>query len=68
MKQIDTRGLSCPQPVVLVHREIINSKDSFEILLDSEASRENVTRLLSRFQLKPERREEANHTVFIVHR
>lgn len=68
MNQIDTRGLSCPQPVVLVHREIINGKDTFEILLDSEASRENVARLLNKFQLMPEQREEADYTVFTVKR
>ncbi len=48
MNQIDTRGLSCPQPVVLVLNEIKSGKGEFEILLDSEASRENVKRLLNK--------------------
>jgi len=53
MKQIDTRGLSCPQPVVLVNRAIKEGGD-FEVLLDSEVSRENVLRLLKRNGLKSE--------------
>jgi len=45
-KQIDTRGLSCPQPVVLVMREIQAGTHSFTVLLDSEVAQENVRRLL----------------------
>lgn len=45
-KQVDTRGLSCPQPVVLVMREIQAGTDSFTVLLDSEVAQENVRRLL----------------------
>ncbi len=44
--QIDTRGLSCPQPVVLVMRAIQAGEPSFDVLLDSETAVENVTRLL----------------------
>jgi tRNA 2-thiouridine synthesizing protein A len=46
MKTIDTRGLSCPQPVIMVTREIIGGENKFEVLVDSEASFENVTRIL----------------------
>ncbi len=46
MKTIDTRGLSCPQPVIMVTREIMAGEKNFEVLVDSEASFENVTRLL----------------------
>ncbi len=45
-KQVDTRGLSCPQPVVLVMREIQAGTDRFDVLLDSEVACENVRRLL----------------------
>jgi tRNA 2-thiouridine synthesizing protein A len=44
--QIDTRGLSCPQPVVLVMRAIQAGQPSFEVLLDSETAVDNVSRLL----------------------
>lgn len=54
MKKIDVRGLSCPQPVVIVQREIKEGKNNFEILVDSEASKENIKRLLDKSNLKSE--------------
>jgi len=44
--KIDARGLSCPQPVVLTNRKIKEmGKGVFEILVDTETSRENISRL-----------------------
>lgn len=45
MKTIDARGLSCPQPVLLALDEM-KSMSSGELLVqvDTEASKENVTR------------------------
>ena len=44
-QQIDARGLSCPQPVLLA-TQAMNSTGGgeLEILVDNEASRENVGR------------------------
>lgn len=43
---IDARGLSCPQPVVLANKRIKDlRRGRFEILVDSETSRENISRL-----------------------
>ena len=45
MRTIDTRGLSCPQPLVLFHQAIAeNSTEPLDVLVDNEASLENVTR------------------------
>lgn len=42
---IDTRGLSCPQPVLDTLAKITAmGSGRIEILLDTEASKENVTR------------------------
>ncbi len=68
MKQIDTRGLSCPQPVVLVLNEIKNGKGDFEVLLDNEASCENVKRLLTKNKLKFETIENSDYIVYYVKR
>ncbi|MDA3814223.1 MAG: sulfurtransferase TusA family protein [Candidatus Cloacimonetes bacterium] len=68
MKQIDTRGLSCPQPVVLVLAEIRNGKGEFEVLIDSEASRENVKRLLNKNKLEFNMKEISDHTIYHVKR
>ena len=42
---IDARGLSCPQPVLLFLTAAKKTPGgSFTVLVDNEASRENVTR------------------------
>jgi len=44
--RIDARGLSCPQPVILTSRKIKEmGKGVFEILVDTDTSRENISRL-----------------------
>ena len=45
MRVVDTRGLSCPQPLVLFHQAIKESpSEPLDVLVDNEASLENVTR------------------------
>ena len=42
---IDARGLSCPQPVLMTLNEIKkNSGEPIVVLVDSDASKENVVR------------------------
>ena len=57
-KQIDARGLSCPQPVVLVDRAIAGGNTDLEITVDNEVARENVTRLATKRGLKTDARQE----------
>lgn len=46
IKTIDARGLSCPQPVMLVRKEISEMTAGVaEVLLDSGTAQDNVTRL-----------------------
>ncbi len=45
-RQLDARGLSCPQPVLLVKRALEDApQGDLEVLLDSATSLENVSRL-----------------------
>ena len=44
MQKIDARGLSCPEPVLLLRQAMAGGADSYEIIVDNVASRENVTR------------------------
>jgi len=67
-ERIDTRGLSCPQPVVLVARAIEGGADRFEVLLDSEVSCENVGRFARSKGYAVERRDTDDGIVFDVHR
>ena len=45
-KKVDARGLSCPEPVLLV-RQAIHSihGGTIEVLVDTVTSQENVTRM-----------------------
>ncbi len=45
-EKIDARGLSCPQPVVLVKKAMDRlGKGEIEVWVDTATSRENVSRL-----------------------
>ncbi len=44
MNTIDARGLSCPEPVVLLRKAMMSGEAAYEILVDNLTSRENVTR------------------------
>ncbi|MBP3731488.1 MAG: sulfurtransferase TusA family protein [Mailhella sp.] len=40
---IDTRGLSCPQPLLMVYPHLSGS-EAIDVLVDNATSRENITR------------------------
>jgi len=60
-KQLDCRGLACPNPVIKT-KEIIDQGDvqQLTVLVDNAAAMENVSRFLQRcdFQVKVETRED----------
>ncbi len=44
--ELDTCGLSCPQPVLLIKNALMTlEKGALIVLSDSDASRENISRL-----------------------
>lgn len=45
-RTVDARGLSCPEPVLLARQAIESlERGTVEVLVDTETSRENVTRM-----------------------
>lgn len=44
MKLLDARGLSCPEPVVMVRKAMMSKEAEYEMVVDNLVSRENVTR------------------------
>lgn len=44
MKVLDARGLSCPEPVIMIRKAMMKKEDAYEIIVDNVTSRENVTR------------------------
>jgi TusA-related sulfurtransferase len=43
--QVDARGLSCPQPVILARKAISAGQFPIDVRVDSVTSRENVRRM-----------------------
>lgn len=44
MKKIDARGLSCPEPVIMLRQAMMSHEEAYEITVDNPTSKENVTR------------------------
>lgn len=44
MNQLDARGLSCPEPVLLLRRAMASGEAAYQIVVDNQAARENVSR------------------------
>lgn len=44
MSKLDARGLSCPEPVIMIRKAMMSKEASYEIIVDNVTSRENVTR------------------------
>ena len=44
MTKLDARGLSCPEPVILISQAMKSGEKEYEITVDNRVSRENVTR------------------------
>ncbi len=41
---IDARGLSCPEPVVLLRRAMMSKEAEYTLVVDNAVSKENTTR------------------------
>ncbi len=63
MKTVDTRGLSCPEPVVLTKNEVDKNEKEIEVLTDTEVSKENVVRFLENSGYKVTVKEENEEAV-----
>ncbi|HSQ27087.1 MAG TPA: sulfurtransferase TusA family protein [Anaerolineales bacterium] len=53
-KNVDARGLSCPQPVILSQKAIQGGEFPIEVFVDTVTSRENVRRMAERLGCKVE--------------
>lgn len=62
--EVDTRGLSCPQPVLMfMDASKNNSEDEFDVLVDTEASKENISRAAKNHGFSVEEAEEPDDVV-----
>lgn len=44
MEKLDARGLSCPEPVIMIRKAMLSGGAAYEMVVDNPASRENVIR------------------------
>ena len=44
MNKLDARGRSCPEPVMMLRNAMASQEESYEIIVDNHASKENITR------------------------
>lgn len=63
MKQIDARGMSCPQPVLMTKKALNENPDVLEIIVDNSTARGNVERFLKNSGYRPEVRETAGEFI-----
>ncbi len=60
MKQVDARGLSCPEPVIMTKNALASNEAVYEVLVDNITAKENVTRFATHqgYQVKVEEKGE----------
>lgn len=68
-KTLDARGLACPAPVLLV-KDAVEKEDLLEltVMVDNEASRENVTRFLGSRNYSVKKSTEGSDYLLVAHR
>lgn len=44
LNQIDARGRSCPEPVLLTKKAVEKNPEGIQVLVDNATARENITR------------------------
>ena len=44
MATLDARGLSCPEPVIMIQKAMKTKEACYDLIIDNHASKENVTR------------------------
>lgn len=44
MRELDTSGFSCPEPVIMTKKALKDSPEGLVVIVDNRASKENVTR------------------------
>ena len=64
--QVDARGLSCPQPVILTRKAIDAGEFPIEVLVETVTSRENVRRMAEKAGCKVEIEEASDEFQLLI--
>jgi len=68
MAQVDARGLSCPQPVILTRKAIKAGTFPIQVTVETVTSRENVRRMAERQGCQVAVREEGDEFILTLTR
>lgn len=58
VEKIDTRGMSCPQPVLMTKNAIEEHPEGLDILVDNNTAKNNITRFLKNLGYSLEYKQE----------
>jgi len=67
-KQVDARGLSCPQPVILTRKALEAGEFPIHVLVDTGTSRDNVRRVAEKAGCKVTVEERGDEFVVTISR
>ena len=65
-EQVDARGLSCPQPVILARKAIEKGNFPITVVVDTGTSRDNVSRLAQNSGYKVDVEMKGDEFVLII--
>ena len=66
MKQLDARGLSCPEPVIMIRKAMMSKEAAYEMVVDNPTSKENVTRYAEHQGYKVEVKEQGDEYTLVM--
>jgi len=66
LKQVDARGLSCPQPVLLTQNGLKISPEGINVLVDSNTAKNNVERLIKNQGYKLSVKQENDYYIIMA--
>lgn len=65
MEIVDTRGRSCPEPVLMT-KHALSEFDTFKVLIDENVAKENILRLLNKMNCSVDLTEDGEEFSLIV--
>jgi len=66
-EQVDARGLSCPQPVVVTRKKMDQiGKGTIEVMVDTATSRDNIERMATNQGWQVEIKEKEDEFLLIL--
>jgi TusA-related sulfurtransferase len=66
VEKIDTRGMSCPQPVLMTKNAIEKHPKGIDILVDNNTAKNNITRFLKNIGYNLEYRQEKEDILIVA--